>query len=104
MGQRRSIRTLRPSTWPVHLAQPRNSNSQRNAGSRNRLALWLLSDALINRAICGVAVGLCDGRSGKVADWIVGIRANPMPSSFVRADLGNSAVALECSGSARPII
>jgi hypothetical protein len=32
-----------------------------------------------------------------VADRIVGIRANPMRSSFVRADLGNSAVALECS-------
>ena len=47
--------------------------------------------------------GLPDAQSGG-ADRMVGIRTNPMPSSFVQADLGNSAVVLECSRSARPII
>jgi hypothetical protein len=39
-----------------------------------------------------------------VTDRMVRIRANSMPSSFVQADLGNSAVVLDRSGSARPII
>jgi Tripartite tricarboxylate transporter family receptor len=61
--------SIDPHVTAVHQARPLGPTAQfqfqRNAGSHNRLALWLLSDALINRAICGVAVGLCDGRSGK---------------------------------------
>ena len=46
----------------------------------------------------------CRAAGRRSDDRMVRIRANSMPSSFVQADLGNSAVVLDRSESARPII